>query len=103
MAQGDFAKAALADPVLCAYYGDLLRRREALMGAWARAWAERYVARPERRLNRDRRLQFRLHLRRSLFERPYAGKQPMGQALPLKPAPQSSHKPPLRGIAPARA
>lgn len=34
MAQGDFAKAALADPVLvlCAHP---LRRREALMGAWS--------------------------------------------------------------------
>ncbi len=34
MAQADFAKAALADPVLvlCAH---LLRRREALMGAWS--------------------------------------------------------------------
>ncbi|GAM99813.1 hypothetical protein U91I_03468 [alpha proteobacterium U9-1i] len=34
MARGDFAKAALADPVLvrCA---NLLRRREALMGAWS--------------------------------------------------------------------
>jgi hypothetical protein len=50
MAQGDFAKAALADPVLvlCAHYGDLLCRREAIMGAWGRAWAERYVARPAR-------------------------------------------------------
>lgn len=42
MAQGDFAKAALADPVLvlCAHYGDLVRRREALMGAWSdhEAW-----------------------------------------------------------------
>ncbi len=42
MAQGDFAKAALADPVLvlCAHYGDLLRRREALMCAWGdhEAW-----------------------------------------------------------------
>lgn len=39
MAQADFAKAALADPVLvlCA---NLLRRREALMGAWSdhEAW-----------------------------------------------------------------
>lgn len=39
---GDFAKAALADPVLvlCAHYDDLLRRREALMGAWSdhEAW-----------------------------------------------------------------
>jgi hypothetical protein len=36
LAQGDFAKAALADPVLvlCAHYGDLLRRRETLMRAW---------------------------------------------------------------------
>lgn len=42
MAQGDFAKAALADPVLvlCAHYGDLLRRRETLIGAWSdhEAW-----------------------------------------------------------------
>lgn len=42
LAQGDFAKAALADPVLvlCAHYGDLLRRREALMRAWGdhEAW-----------------------------------------------------------------
>lgn len=42
LAQGDFAKAAQADPVLvlCAHYGDLLRRREALMRAWGdhEAW-----------------------------------------------------------------
>lgn len=42
MAQGDFAKDALADPVLvlCAHYEDLLRRREALMCAWGdqEAW-----------------------------------------------------------------
>lgn len=42
IAQGDFAKAALADPVLvlCAHYGDLLRRRETLMCAWGdhEAW-----------------------------------------------------------------
>lgn len=42
LAQGDFAKAALADPVLvlCAHYGDLLRRRDAIMRAWGdhEAW-----------------------------------------------------------------
>lgn len=42
LAQGDFAKAALADPVLvlCNHYADLLRRREALMCAWGdhEAW-----------------------------------------------------------------
>lgn len=42
MAQGDFAKAALADPVLvlCAHYGNLWRRREALIRAWGdhEAW-----------------------------------------------------------------
>lgn len=42
LAQGDFAKAAQTDPVLvlCAHYGDLLRRRDALMRAWGdhEAW-----------------------------------------------------------------
>ena len=42
LAQGDFSKAALADPVLvlCAHYGDLLRRRDAIMRAWGdhEAW-----------------------------------------------------------------
>lgn len=41
-AQGDFAKAALADPVLvlCAHYNDLLRRHDALLRAWGdhEAW-----------------------------------------------------------------
>jgi hypothetical protein len=42
LAQGDFAKVAVADPVLvlCAHYGDLLRRRDALMRTWGdhEAW-----------------------------------------------------------------
>lgn len=40
MAQGDFAKAGLAGPCSCTHYGDLLRRREALMWAWGdhEAW-----------------------------------------------------------------
>ncbi len=35
LAQGDFFRAALADPVLvlCAHYGDLLRRRDAIVRA----------------------------------------------------------------------
>ncbi len=42
LAHGEFANAALADPVLvlCAHYGDLLRRRDAIMRAWGdhEAW-----------------------------------------------------------------